>query len=107
MRDYLEIYCRFINLRFCTGFNANRFVADFENGIEDFILVGTTFSDEFLVATFLQKLPSINKPGTLYASFYNNITSTAEMKTFQEVNSVFLKLDHENCNNKLGEAKIQ
>lgn len=53
-----------------------------------------------MVATFLQKIPQIYKPGTLCASFYNNITSTTEIKTFEEVKTTFLQLDHESvCKN--------
>ena len=95
MRDYVELHSKFVALKFRVGYDATRFVADFENLIENFISRGTTFTDEYLVATFLQKIPNINDPGTLYASFYNTITSQAEIKKFEEVKNTFLQLDHE------------
>lgn len=56
------------------GYDAVRFVGDFENCIEDFKLAGTYFSEEYEVTTLLYKTPQTNEPGTLYASFYHNVT---------------------------------
>ncbi len=100
MRDYAELNNRFQQLRFKIGYDPARFFADYENCVEDFLLAGTTFNDEYIAITFLQKLPQIYEPGTLYASFYNNMTSVAEIKKYEEIRSIFLQLDHDSLKNK-------
>lgn len=69
-------------------------MADFHNIIENFVISGTTFRDEYLVVTFLNKIEDRHVPGTFCTAFYQNMTLVIEIKALNEVKNVFLYLDH-------------
>ncbi len=94
------------DIRFKVGYDPHRFVADFDNIIEDFQLAGTTFSDPFIATTFLQKLSNIHEPGAVYSSFYHTVTSVAEMKKYEELKLIFIQLDHNSARNNKDKCKM-
>lgn len=55
-QDFVDIYKRFTDLRFRIGYDAIRFVGDFENCIEYFEIAGTSFSEKYKAATFPLKI---------------------------------------------------
>ncbi len=67
----IVIYKRLINLIFKVGYDVEHFTAEFESVVEDFLLAGVSLHDEFKVVVFLEKLPYISEPGTLYSTFYH------------------------------------
>ncbi len=106
MLDFMELRNRFEDIWFKVGYDPHRFVADFDNIIEDFQLAGTTFSDPFIATTFLQKLPNIHEPGTVYSFFYHTVTSVAEMKKYEELKLIFVQLDHNSARNNKDKSKM-
>lgn len=50
MRDYIELDQHFIKLRFKIEYGVTRFFFDFGNYLEDFMIAGTTFPDEYKIA---------------------------------------------------------
>ncbi|XP_065219853.1 uncharacterized protein LOC135845298 [Planococcus citri] len=94
MRDYVQLNNRLARVYFKPGYDPVRFATDFENCIEDFTQMGTTFNQEFITSMFLNKISGIYDPKTIYFSFYNNIASLTDMPEFQTVKDGFLQLEH-------------
>lgn len=90
MRHYIKLNQCFINLRFKIGYDATRVIADIDNCLENFMIAVMTFPNEYKVTTFLQKIPKMYKPSTLYSSFYNNSTTVGGIERYDEMKNIFL-----------------
>lgn len=93
MHDLVALYHKFSKLYFKIGYDAVRYVSEFQACIEEYATRGTVFPDEYLASVFLQKIQGIHDYRTQYYTFYNTMTTKKDL-TYKYVKETFLQLDH-------------
>ena len=55
LHDLVDLFNKYVNLKFRPGFNTVRFVADFDQCIDEYKVQGTTFPEDYLASVFIAK----------------------------------------------------
>lgn len=69
-QNYIDLHNKFTRLRFKSGFDANRFISDFNKLVNDYQELGTNFPDEYIQTIFLQKIDGIHDHKSPFFSFF-------------------------------------
>lgn len=89
----VKLHNRFNNLRFRPGFDPIRFISNFDDYLEEYVLHGNTFAPKYVTTLFLQNIDGIYDPASPYYTFYNMICQN-EDQSFQNVKEKFLAVDN-------------
>jgi hypothetical protein len=97
LQELIRLELRARQLHFAEHYKPVQFITDFENIIDEYKELGTTFDEETLVARFLAAIDCRHVQGHPYAIFYNTILALPqEQRTFQYVKQSFLNIDNSN-----------
>lgn len=89
VQDLVTLHERLQRLRFKAGYDPDRFIADFEQIIEDYTGLGTTYSEEYIKTLFLHKIEGINDPKSHFFTFYTTMSTLRDV-TFDEIKEKFV-----------------
>lgn len=93
IQSFVDVHNKFMRLRFKEGYDANRFVADFEDLINSYNQMGTTFSEDYITTVFLQKIDGIDDHKSPFSSFYSTVTSLPnESQNLEFIKERFLRV---------------
>ena len=85
-QNYISLHDRKFRLQYRSGYDEERFLADFEKLLCDFHDIGTDFGPEYTKTLFLQKIEGINDPKSCFFGFYKTMPSlpNVDMDTIKE-----------------------
>lgn len=97
LQELIRLELRARRLHFAEHYKPVQFITDFENIIDEYKELGTTFDEETLVAKFLAAIDCRHIQGHPYAIYYNTMLSLpTEQRTFEYVKQSFLNIDNSN-----------
>ncbi|XP_065204436.1 uncharacterized protein LOC135834480 [Planococcus citri] len=106
IQDMVDLHNRFVRLRFRRNFDPDRFIADFEQMINEYQNLGTVFSDEYITTIFLQKIEGIYDHRSPYSTFFSTITTLPdENHTLEFIKERFLRIAENDKNKKFSDKK--
>ncbi|KAL6960084.1 hypothetical protein U1Q18_049607, partial [Sarracenia purpurea var. burkii] len=73
--DLVQLHRQFGQLRFRRGFDPIRYCADFENPIERYNELNTTFSDFYIATIFIEKIERKDDPSSPFSTFASTIST--------------------------------
>lgn len=89
VQDMVNLHERLSRLKFKIGYDADRFIADFEQIIEDYREIGTTYSDDYTKTLFLHKIEGGNDPKSPFFTFYTTVATLPNV-TFDYIKEKFI-----------------
>lgn len=82
-----------MRLRYKSGYDPQRFVADFDLMINQYVEMETHFPEEHITTVFLQKIEGINDNKSPFCSFYSTIASLPnENQNLKYIRGRFLRI---------------
>lgn len=75
IQDLVNLHDRLSRLKFRIGYDADRFIADFEQILEDYSEIGTTYSEDYKKTLFLQKIEGVNDSKSPFFTFFNTVAT--------------------------------
>lgn len=91
--EYILLHRKFFQLRFRRGYDLIRYCAEFEDYIQQYEDLKTTFSDAYLATIFVEKIDDSDHIDSPYYHFSSNIaTNPLETQTYSHVKQSFIEI---------------